>query len=113
MCKSQFPFSEGVTNISNQLTIGTEISAEHPELRSVARAQGWWDGVGKFNFSQVFGLEKQPVRMELAKKRYKGGAELLQQHDGEGCRLSKHLKKTALILFRAGCIKKCIQRFTD
>ncbi|XP_019735379.1 secernin-2 isoform X1 [Hippocampus comes] len=74
--------SEGVTNISNQLTIGTEISAEHPELRSVARAQGWWDGVGKFNFSQVFGLEKQPVRMELAKKRYKGGAELLKQHDG-------------------------------
>ncbi|XP_061685745.1 secernin-2 isoform X2 [Syngnathoides biaculeatus] len=74
--------SEGVTNISNQLTIGTEITTEHPELRSVAQAQGWWDGVGEFNFSKVFSPVKQPVRMELAKKRYKGGAELLQQQDG-------------------------------
>ncbi|XP_057700116.1 secernin-2 isoform X1 [Corythoichthys intestinalis] len=74
--------SEGVTNISNQLTIGTEISAEHPELRSVAQEHGWWDGEGEFNFSQVFSPEKQPVRMELAKKRYQGGAELLRQHEG-------------------------------
>ncbi|MEQ2169274.1 Secernin-2 [Goodea atripinnis] len=73
--------SEGVKNISNQLTIHTEISAEHPELRSVAKAQGWWDGLGEFNFSRVFSPENPPVRMELAKKRYKGGTELLQQHD--------------------------------
>ncbi|MEQ2204871.1 Secernin-2, partial [Xenoophorus captivus] len=72
----------GVKNISNQLTIHTEISAEHPELRSVAKAQGWWDGLGEFNFSRVFSPENPPVRMELAKKRYKGGTELLQQHDG-------------------------------
>lgn len=77
-------FSEGVKNISNQLTIGTEVSAEHPELRSVAQAQGWWDGEGEFNFSQVFSPENPPARMELAKQRYKGGTELLQQHDGEG-----------------------------
>uniref|UniRef100_A0A3Q3AUW2 Secernin-2 n=1 Tax=Kryptolebias marmoratus TaxID=37003 RepID=A0A3Q3AUW2_KRYMA len=69
--------SEGVKNISNQLTIGTEISAEHPELRSVARAKGWWDGQEPFNFSQVFSPENPPARMELAKRRYKGGAELL------------------------------------
>lgn len=75
--------SEGVKNISNQLTIGTEVSAEHPELRSVARAQGWWDGEGEFNFSQVFSPENPPARMELAKQRYKGGTALLQQHDGE------------------------------
>ena len=74
--------SEGVKNISNQLTISTEISAEHPELRSVAQAQGWWDGQGEFNFSQVFSPENPPARMELAKQRYKGGTELLQQHDG-------------------------------
>lgn len=75
---------EGVKNISNQLTIGAEISAEHPELRSVAQAQGWWDGEGEFNFSQVFSPENPPARMELAKQRYKGGTELLHHHDGEG-----------------------------
>ncbi|XP_061833119.1 secernin-2 [Nerophis lumbriciformis] len=74
--------SEGVKNISNQLTIGTEISAEHPELRSVAQIQGWWDGEVEFNFSQVFRPEKPPARMELAKLRYKGGTQLLQKHDG-------------------------------
>lgn len=78
-----FLFSEGVKNISNQLTIGAEGSAEHPELRSVAQAQGWWDGEGEFNFSQVFSPENPPARMELAKQRYRGGTELLQQHDGE------------------------------
>lgn len=71
-------------NISNQLTIGAEISAEHPELRSVAQAQGWWDGEREFNFSQVFSPENPPARMELAKQRYKGGTELLHHHDGEG-----------------------------
>ncbi|TNM85543.1 hypothetical protein fugu_007814 [Takifugu bimaculatus] len=74
--------TEGVKNISNQLTIGSEISAEHPELRSVAQAQGWWDGEGEFNFSQVFSPENPPARMELAKQRYKGGTELLHHHDG-------------------------------
>ena len=80
----------GVKNISNQLTIGTEISAEHPELRSVAQAQGWWDGEGEFNYSQVFSPENPPARMELAKQRYSGGTQLLQQHDGEGHRLKSH-----------------------
>ncbi|KAF6724599.1 Secernin-2 [Oryzias melastigma] len=74
--------SEGVKNISNQLTISTDISAEHPELRSVAQAQGWWDGQGDFNFSQTFSPENPPARMELAKQRYKGGTALIQQHNG-------------------------------
>uniref|UniRef100_A0A2I4CAU3 Secernin-2 n=1 Tax=Austrofundulus limnaeus TaxID=52670 RepID=A0A2I4CAU3_AUSLI len=72
----------GVKNISNQLTIGTEISAEHPELRTVARDQGWWDGQEPFHFSQVFSPENPPARMELAKRRYQGGRELLQKHEG-------------------------------
>lgn len=80
--------SEGVKNISNQLTIGADIAAEHPELRSVAQAQGWWNGEGEFNFSEVFSPENPPARMEMAKKRYKGGTELLQQHDGEGGQLT-------------------------
>ncbi|KAM6972751.1 secernin-2 [Aplochiton taeniatus] len=74
--------TEGVKNISNQLTIGTEISAEHPELRNEAQAQGWWDGEGEFNFSQLFSPLDPPARMELAKQRYKGGTQLLQQHNG-------------------------------
>uniref|UniRef100_G3Q293 Secernin-2 n=1 Tax=Gasterosteus aculeatus aculeatus TaxID=481459 RepID=G3Q293_GASAC len=74
--------TEGVKNISNQLTIGAEVTAEHPELRRAAQAQGWWDGESEFNFSRVFSPENPPARMELAKQRYKGGTELLKQHDG-------------------------------
>ncbi|XP_045693489.1 secernin-2 isoform X2 [Phyllostomus hastatus] len=73
---------EGARNISNQLSIDTDISAEHPELRSHARAQGWWDGQGTFDFAQVFSLTQQPVRMEAAKARFRAGQELLQQQQG-------------------------------
>ena len=75
--------AEGVRNISNQLSIGTDISAEHPELRPHARAQGWWDGQGAFDFAQVFSLSQQPVRMEAAKARFRAGRELLQQQQGQ------------------------------
>lgn len=74
--------SEGVKNISNQLTIGTEISAEHPELRGTAQAQGWWSGEGEFSFTAVFSPDNPPARMEMAKQRYMGGTALLQQHNG-------------------------------
>lgn len=69
-------------NISNQLTIGTEISAEHPELRVRARSQGWWNGEEEFSFTAAFSPDDPPARMELAKQRYKGGTALLQEHDG-------------------------------
>ncbi|KAM9046142.1 secernin-2 isoform 2-T2 [Megaptera novaeangliae] len=73
---------EGAHNISNQLSIGTDISAEHPELRPHARAQGWWGGQGAFDFAQIFSLTQQPVRMEAAKARFRAGRELLQQRQG-------------------------------
>ncbi|XP_057573194.1 secernin-2 isoform X2 [Hippopotamus amphibius kiboko] len=73
---------EGARNISNQLSIGTDISAEHPELRPHAQAQGWWVGQGAFDFAQVFSLSQQPVRMEAAKARFRAGRELLQQWQG-------------------------------
>ncbi|XP_006098973.2 secernin-2 isoform X3 [Myotis lucifugus] len=73
---------EGARNISNQLSIGTDISAEHPALRAHAQAQGWWDGRGPFDFAQVFSLTQQPVRMEAAKARFRAGRELLQQLQG-------------------------------
>ncbi|XP_042529967.1 secernin-2 isoform X1 [Dipodomys spectabilis] len=72
----------GARNISNQLSIGTDISAEHPELRSHAQAQGWWAGQGTFDFTQVFSLTQQPVRMEAAKARFRAGRELLQPRQG-------------------------------
>nr|KAF6458693.1 secernin 2 [Rousettus aegyptiacus] len=73
---------EGARNISNQLSIGTDISAEHPDLRTHAQAQGWWGGQGTFDFAQVFSLTQQPVRMEAAKARFQAGRELLQQQQG-------------------------------
>lgn len=73
---------EGARNLSNQLSIGTDISAEHPELRTHARAQGWWDGQGAFDFAQVFSLTQQPVRMEAAKARFRAGQELLRHRQG-------------------------------
>ncbi|XP_013374848.1 PREDICTED: secernin-2 isoform X3 [Chinchilla lanigera] len=72
----------GARNLSNQLSIGADISAEHPELRSQARAQGWWGGQGSFDFAQVFSLSQQPVRMEAAKARFQAGRELLQERQG-------------------------------
>lgn len=75
--------TEGARNISNQLSIGTDISAEHPELRTHSQAQGWWGGQGTFDFAQVFSLTQQPVRMEAAKARFQAGRELLQQQQGQ------------------------------
>lgn len=72
----------GTTNISNQLTIHTEITAAHDELQSHAQQQGWWDGQGVFDFSAVYSLVHQPVRMEAAKERYRAGKELLKEHEG-------------------------------
>ncbi|XP_054032728.1 secernin-2 [Dryobates pubescens] len=73
---------EGSCNISNQLSIGREISAEHAGLRQRARSQGWWSGQGEFSFAEAFSLPQQPPRMEAAKARYQAGKELLRQHAG-------------------------------
>ncbi|KAM3921420.1 secernin-2 isoform 2-T2 [Leptodactylus fuscus] len=72
----------GARNISNQLSIGTSIWQEHPQLRSHALAQGWWNGTEDFNFKVVYSLKTQPVRMEAAKARYRAGQELLQRQVG-------------------------------
>lgn len=77
-----FALLEGVKNISNQLTIGTEIMAAHPELRSSAQSRGWWNGEEEFSFTAAFSPDNPPARMELAKQRYKGGTALLQEHNG-------------------------------
>ncbi|XP_075579125.1 secernin-2 [Pelecanus crispus] len=73
---------EGSRNISNQLSIGREITAEHAGLRQRARSQGWWSGDGEFSFAEVFSLTQQPARMEAAKARYRAGKEQLRQRAG-------------------------------
>ncbi|XP_068920396.1 secernin-2 isoform X1 [Petaurus breviceps papuanus] len=75
---------EGTRNISNQLSIDTDITAEHPELRAHAQKQGWWDGQTTFDFAHVFSLVHQPARMEAAKARFQAGQELLKQHQAGG-----------------------------
>uniref|UniRef100_A0A8D0HRT2 Secernin-2 n=1 Tax=Sphenodon punctatus TaxID=8508 RepID=A0A8D0HRT2_SPHPU len=75
--------TEGARNISNQLSIDTNITEEHTELRNHAQKQGWWSGEGKFHFAEVFSLTHQPVRMEAAKARYCAGQELLRLHAGQ------------------------------
>lgn len=77
--------TEGARNISNQLSVGTDISAEHADLRTRALAQGWWDGQSTFDFAQVFSLTQQPVRMEAAKARFRAGQQLLQQQQQGQC----------------------------
>ncbi|XP_072775162.1 secernin-2 [Taeniopygia guttata] len=73
---------EGSRNISNQLSIGSEITAEHPGLRERARSRGWWSGTGQFSFARAFSLPEQPPRMQAAKARLHGGRELLRLHAG-------------------------------
>ncbi|KAG8446872.1 hypothetical protein GDO86_014360 [Hymenochirus boettgeri] len=74
---------EGARNLSNQLSIATHVWREHPQLRSHALEQGWWDGREEFNFSVVYSLEKQPIRMEAAKARYRAGKELIHKQEGK------------------------------
>jgi len=45
----------GVRNISNCMSITTNIHRKHPQLESRAKKEGWWDGESKFNWCQVIG----------------------------------------------------------
>ncbi|XP_068119216.1 secernin-2 [Hyperolius riggenbachi] len=74
--------TEGARNISNQLTVGTAIWKKHPQLCEHAKEKGWWDGTEEFSFCKAYSLEIQPVRMEAAKVRYRGGQELLRRDEG-------------------------------
>uniref|UniRef100_A0A8C5MSA4 Secernin-2 n=1 Tax=Leptobrachium leishanense TaxID=445787 RepID=A0A8C5MSA4_9ANUR len=50
--------TDGVRCLCNHLSLKTEIDKEHPELRSFAQSQGWWNEEDKeFNFSEVFSEE--------------------------------------------------------
>ncbi|XP_072332424.1 secernin-3 isoform X1 [Scyliorhinus torazame] len=72
---------EGVRNISNQLSITTKINKEHPEMRSYAKSQGWWDGKIEFNFTAVYSYQDS-AKMTETGNRYCTGLQLLNKHKG-------------------------------
>ncbi|XP_043545448.1 secernin-1-like isoform X1 [Chiloscyllium plagiosum] len=70
--------TEGLRSICNRLSITTNIDAEHPELRSYAQSQGWWNGEEEFNFSTVFSVPGGDEDLD----HLCAGKELLQKHAG-------------------------------
>ena len=49
----RLPCTAGVANISNCLTIDTQMDLQHPDLLSEAKSRGLWDGSGDLSFKQV------------------------------------------------------------
>lgn len=45
----------GHRNISNDLSIGTQIDKMSDGLKEFAQEKGWWDGSGEFNFTEAYG----------------------------------------------------------
>ena len=44
----------GVRNMSNFVTVGTNISDCSPNLKEYAQSKGYWDGSGDFDFAKAF-----------------------------------------------------------
>lgn len=65
----------GFCNISNVLTITTEIDRKSDGLLEYAQLKGLWDGSGEFNFCKVFGGEKVP-----GSERLDAGDKLLKKY---------------------------------
>ncbi|XP_021094212.1 secernin-3 isoform X3 [Heterocephalus glaber] len=72
---------EGVRNISNQLSITTKVDREHPNLRTYAKQQGWWDGQKEFDFAATYSY-LNTTTMLTSSGRYCEGYKLLNKHKG-------------------------------
>ncbi|TRY61830.1 hypothetical protein TCAL_12547 [Tigriopus californicus] len=65
---------KGVRNISNCMSIRTSIEKIHPELKSHALEQKWWDGIEDFDWKKVIGgftsgdLEQPNERFDCGKR---------------------------------------------
>ncbi|KAH0621505.1 hypothetical protein JD844_022876 [Phrynosoma platyrhinos] len=73
--------TEGVRNISNQLSITTKIDREHPEVRSYATSKGWWNGKKEFDFAATYSYVNT-ARMTTTRGRYCEGYKLLKTYEG-------------------------------
>ncbi|KTF92955.1 hypothetical protein cypCar_00035330 [Cyprinus carpio] len=71
----------GYRNISNEYSITAKIDKEHPELRTYAQEQGWWNGKATFNFAKVYSYSNT-ARIEAAGGRFCEGRKLLQKSEG-------------------------------
>lgn len=70
--------TSGYRNISNSLSIGTSFDLNSEGLKEKAKAAGFWDGNGDFDFSKAFS-DGGPC------DRFKAGRKLLETHaSGEG-----------------------------
>ena len=52
-----FTFTDGVRNISNNLSIQTSIDLMSDGLKELAKEKGYWNGEGEFNFAKSFGTD--------------------------------------------------------
>ena len=73
----------GARNISNCLSIQTNIDLHSPGLKELARERGWWDGVEPFNWCQVIGGEARGS-LTAPDRRWQCGRRLLQEKSGAG-----------------------------
>lgn len=74
--------TEGIKNISNNLSITTKIDREHPRMKEYAKTKGWWDGKKEFNFAAVYSYFN-PSRSSSSGDRFCEGYKLLRKHKGE------------------------------
>lgn len=64
--------TKGYRNISNVLTITTNIDKKSEDLLEYAKAHGFWDGNGDFNFAEAFN------KKETSSACFKAGKKLLE-----------------------------------
>ena len=82
----QRSFSEGVRNISNQLSITTKMDLTSSNLIAEATSLGLYKAdEGDFNFAKVFGKPySDPSRVVSARSRFACGEKLLKDYSKDG-----------------------------
>ena len=75
-------FTSGVRNISNCMSITTQIDKMSKDLLESAKHQGWWNGTDPFNWMQIIGEANQLPSSKLTtpNERYCAGKKLLEIH---------------------------------
>jgi len=81
--------TSGHRNISNCLSITTKVDACSSQLISRAKEEGWWDGIGEFNWRDVMG--QTTGNLENPKMRLQCGGEMLAQKSQNGHFTAKNM----------------------
>ncbi len=72
---------DGAGAISNTYSIGSDMTSCSAGLRDFARAEGWWDGAGDFDFADVVTNSANPG-LPVARDRYRRSTERLARVAG-------------------------------